>query len=141
MPCTELKTRPCCSLFYWGEFDWGELMFQLKRAYEPASPDDGCRVLVERLWPRGLSKQRAAVDVWLKDVAPSAELRKWYGHDPQRWQDFRQRYWQELRSHPEAIEELRAKQHEGKVTLVYATHDEEHSGALALRQFLTRHKG
>lgn len=115
-------------------------MFQLKRAYEPASPDDGCRVLVERLWPRGVSKARAKIDAWLKDVAPSAELRKWYGHDPERWADFRRRYWQELRSHPEAVSDLRAKQREGKVTLVYAAHDEEHSGALALQQFLARHK-
>lgn len=115
-------------------------MFQLKRAYEPAAPDDGCRVLVERLWPRGLSKQRAAVDVWLKDVAPSVELRKWYGHDPRRWQDFRQRYWRELRSHPAAVENLRSKELEGNVTLIYATRDVEHSGALALRQFLLRHE-
>lgn len=116
-------------------------MFQLKRAYEPASRDDGCRVLVERLWPRGVTKSRAAIDAWLKDVAPSAELRKWYGHDPARWPDFRRRYWQELRSHSEAVNELRAKEREGTVTLVYAAHDEEHSGALALKQFLARPKG
>lgn len=116
-------------------------MFQLKRAYEPASRDDGCRVLVERLWPRGVSKARAKIDAWLKDVAPSAELRKWYGHDPERWADFRRRYWRELRAHPEAVQELRAKQREGKVTLIYAAHDQEHSGALALQQFLARRKG
>lgn len=115
-------------------------MLQLKRAYEPASPDDGCRVLVERLWPRGVSKQRAAIDTWLKDVAPSAELRKWYGHDPERWQEFRRRYWRELRANREAVNELREKERGGKVTLVYAAHDEEHSGALALRQFLVRKK-
>ena len=113
-------------------------MFQLKRAYEPASPDDGCRVLVERLWPRGVSKERAAIDAWLKDVAPSAELRKWYGHEPERWQEFRRRYWEELRSNREAVNELRAKERGGKVTLIYAAHDQEHSGALALNQFLTR---
>ncbi|HEX5443557.1 MAG TPA: DUF488 family protein [Pirellulales bacterium] len=115
-------------------------MFQLKRAYEPASRDDGCRVLVERLWPRGVTKSKAAIDAWLKDVAPSAELRKWYGHVPERWTEFRRRYWSELRSHPEAVRELRAKEREGKVTLVYAAHDVEHSGALALKQFLGRHK-
>lgn len=115
-------------------------MLQLKRAYEPASPDDGCRVLVERLWPRGVSKQRAAIDTWLKDVAPSAELRKWYGHDPERWQEFRRRYWRELRANREAVNELREKERGGKVTLVYAAHDEEHSGALALRQFLVRQR-
>ncbi|HVA49881.1 MAG TPA: DUF488 family protein [Pirellulales bacterium] len=115
-------------------------MFQLKRAYDPASPDDGCRVLVERLWPRGVSKSRAAIDLWLKDVAPSTELRKWYGHDPDRWEEFRRRYWDELRSHRDAVHELRGKDREGKVTLVYAAHDEEHSGALALKQFLAGHK-
>lgn len=115
-------------------------MFELKRAYEPASADDGCRVLVERLWPRGVSKSRAKVDAWLKDAAPSAELRKWYGHDPERWEEFRRRYWDELRSNREAVNRLREKEREGKVTLVYATHDVEHSGALALKQFLARHK-
>ena len=115
-------------------------MFQLKRAYDPASPDDGCRVLVERLWPRGVSKERAALDAWLKDLAPSAGLRKWYGHAPERWEEFRHRYWDELRSNREAVRELREKEREGKVTLIYATHDEEHSGALALKQFLARQK-
>lgn len=116
-------------------------MFQLKRAYEPASPDDGCRVLVERLWPRGVSKERAEIDAWLKDVAPSAELRKWYAHDPERWKEFCRRYWVELRSNREAVDELRKKGREGKVTLIYATHDVEHSGALALKQFLTPRHG
>ena len=115
-------------------------MFQLKRAYEPASSDDGCRVLVERLWPRGVSKAKAAIDEWLKDVAPSDRLRKWYGHDPERWKEFRRRYWAELRSNREAVNELREKARGGKVTLVYATHDVEHSGALVLKQFLARHK-
>ncbi|HWB07659.1 MAG TPA: DUF488 family protein [Pirellulales bacterium] len=115
-------------------------MFHLKRAYDPASSEDGCRVLVERLWPRGVSKSRAKIDAWLRDVAPSAELRKWYGHDPERWEEFRRRYWGELRSNPQAVQELRAKERRGNVTLVYATHDAEHSGALALQQFLIRHK-
>jgi uncharacterized protein YeaO (DUF488 family) len=114
-------------------------VFQLKRAYEPASPDDGCRVLVERLWPRGVSKARAAIDVWLKDIAPSVELRKWYGHDPERWEEFRRRYWDELRTNRDALDELRERGRGGKVTLVYAAHDEQHSGALALQQFLARH--
>lgn len=115
-------------------------MFRLKRAYEPASPDDGCRVLVERLWPRGISKSRAAIDVWLKDIAPSTELRKWYGHEPSRWEEFRRRYWEELRSNAEAVAALRKQERGGKVTLVYAAHDEEHNGALALKQFLARPK-
>jgi uncharacterized protein YeaO (DUF488 family) len=113
-------------------------MFQLKRAYEPASPGDGCRVLVERLWPRGVSKSRAAIDAWLKEIAPSTELRKWYGHDPARWNEFRRRYWEELRSRAEAVDELREKERAGKVTLVYATHDQEHSGAQALVEFLAK---
>lgn len=113
-------------------------MLQLKRAYEPALSADGCRVLIERLWPRGVSKSRAAIDVWLKDVAPSAELRKWYGHEPARWAEFRRRYWDELRSNREAVNELCEKERAGKVTLVYATRDEDHSGALALMQFLKK---
>ncbi len=115
-------------------------MFELKRAYEPASSDDGCRILVERLWPRGVSKERAAIDLWLKDVAPSAELRKWYGHDPERWEEFRRRYWQELKSNREAVDALREQQRSGKTTLVYAAHDEQHSGALALKQFLEQRR-
>jgi uncharacterized protein YeaO (DUF488 family) len=108
----------------------------LKRVYEAPSPRDGLRVLVERLWPRGLSRERAAVDLWLKDVAPSPELRKWFGHDPARWQEFRTRYWAELRDKKDAIKLLKQKRKEGAVTLVYAARDEEHNGALALRQFL-----
>ena len=115
-------------------------MFQLKRAYEPASRTDGCRVLVERLWPRGVSKSQAAIDAWLKDVAPSSELRKWYGHDPARWDEFRRRYWAELRANCQAVDDLRAKERKGKVTLVYAARDQEHSGALALAEFLKQGK-
>lgn len=97
-------------------------------------------MLVERLWPRGVSKAKAAIDAWLKDVAPSTDLRKWYGHDPERWKEFRRRYWAELRSNREAVSELRKKEREGRVTLIYAAHDEEHSGALALKQFLACQK-
>lgn len=115
-------------------------MFQLKRAYEPASRTDGCRVLVERLWPRGVSKSQAAIDAWLKEVAPSNELRQWYGHDPARWKEFRRRYWAELRANRQAVDDLRAKERNGKVTLVYAARDQEHSGALALAEFLKQGK-
>jgi len=115
-------------------------MFQLKRAYEPASRADGCRVLVERLWPRGVSKSQAAIDAWLKDVAPSSELRQWYGHDPVRWDEFRRRYWAELRANRQAVDDWRAKERKGKVTLVFAAHDQEHSGALALAEFLKQGK-
>lgn len=111
-------------------------MIKLKRAYEKPSGDDGLRVLVERLWPRGLSKERAAVDLWLKDVAPSTELRKWFGHDPARWEEFQKRYREELRENKDAVQELRRKAKGGTVTLVYAARDEEHNGALVLKKFL-----
>jgi uncharacterized protein YeaO (DUF488 family) len=111
-------------------------MIRLKRAYEPPARGDGKRILVERLWPRGLSKARAAIDLWLKDIAPSTELRKWFGHDPARWTQFKRRYWKELQGHDEAVDVLRRKARQGAVTLIYAARDEEHNGALALKEFL-----
>jgi uncharacterized protein YeaO (DUF488 family) len=93
-------------------------------------------VLVERLWPRGLSKERAALDLWLTDVAPSAELRKWFGHDPARWAEFRKRYLQELKTKEDAIRLLRRKGQKGRVTLLFATRDLEHNGALVLKTLL-----
>ncbi len=114
-------------------------MIHLKRVYEEPSQKDGMRVLVERLWPRGLTKERAAVDLWLKDVAPSPELRKWFGHDPARWEQFQDRYRQELRQQKDAVQLLKQKGKEGTVTLVYAARDEEHNGALALKRFLQGH--
>jgi uncharacterized protein YeaO (DUF488 family) len=113
-------------------------MIQLKRAYEKPSPEDGVRILVERLWPRGLTKARAAADLWIKDVAPSPDLRKWFGHDPARWKQFKQRYWKELRDKKDNVEVLRRKARDGKVTFIYAAHDEEHNGALALKEFIER---
>jgi uncharacterized protein YeaO (DUF488 family) len=115
-------------------------MFKLKRAYEKPSRDDGSRILVERLWPRGLTKERAAVDLWLKQVAPSPELRKWFSHDPARWEQFQERYWKELEEKKEAVQLLNQKGKQGTVTLVYAARDESHNGALALRRFLEGHK-
>ena len=111
----------------------------LKRAYEEPSRNDGLRILVERLWPRGLSKERAAVDVWLKDLAPSPELRRWFSHDPDKWEEFQKRYWAELDSHPDAVAELRRRAREGPVTFVYAARDEQHNSALALREYLKHH--
>ena len=113
-------------------------MIKLKRVYENPSSKDGVRVLVERLWPRGLTKQRAAVDLWLKDVAPTPELRKWFGHDPARWKQFQERYRRELREKKDAVRLLRQKSKAGTITLVYAARDEEHNGALALKRFLQR---
>jgi uncharacterized protein YeaO (DUF488 family) len=109
---------------------------RLKRAYEARSPDDGLRILVERLWPRGLTKERAAIDLWLKDVSPSSELRKWYGHDLAKWAEFQKRYQEELRENKAAVDELRKKCTSATVTFVYAAHDEEHNSALLLKNFL-----
>ena len=113
-------------------------MITIKRAYEPASKQDGFRVLVERLWPRGLTKEKAAIDLWLKDVAPSAELRKWFAHDVSKWAEFQKRYEQELRQNTEAVRLLRDKAKEGPLTLVYAAKDEQHNSALLLKRFLDR---
>ena len=113
---------------------------RLKRAYEPPGPDDGTRVLVDRLWPRGVRKDDAAVDLWLKELAPSTELRKWFGHDPARWEEFRERYAAEMRQHPELVEQLRDLAREGLVTLVYSAHDELHNDAVVLRNVVLERK-
>ena len=109
---------------------------RLKRAYEPPSPEDGTRILVDRLWPRGVSKAHAALDEWMKDIAPSTELRKWFGHDPAKWDEFRRRYAAELRQHADLLEQLRALAQKGPVTLVYSAHDEAHNDAVELRNVL-----
>jgi|SRR6185312_1058373 len=116
-------------------------MIRLKRAYEQPSRNDGFRILVERLWPRGVTKEKAALHLWLKDVAPTPELRKWFGHDPAKWNQFERRYWKELQRNKEAVDLLRQKIKHGTVTLIYAAHDEQHNGALALKQFLEHGKG
>ena len=112
----------------------------IKRVYEPAADDDGRRILVDRLWPRGLTKEKAAVDLWLKEVAPSAELRKWFGHDPQKWGEFQRRYRAELDSNEEAVQTLKQAIGKGPATLVYGAHDEQHNQAVALRDWLTASK-
>ena len=109
---------------------------RLKRAYEPAAEDDGVRILVDRLWPRGVSKAKAALDDWMKDVAPSTELRKWFGHDPGRWPEFRRRYRGELRQHPQELDRIRELARSGHVTLVYSAHDEQHNDAVVLKNVL-----
>ena len=110
----------------------------LKRAYEEPATSDGTRVLVERLWPRGLSKERAHIDLWLKDVAPSTELRQWFHHDPQKFPEFRRRYKAELQSEAaqEGLTRLREIAKQGQLTLVFAAHDAEHSNAVVLRDLL-----
>lgn len=111
---------------------------RLKRAYEPLSTEDGRRVLVERLWPRGLTKGRAAIDLWLKEIAPSASLRQWFAHDPAKWEEFRKRYWQELGQNSGAVAQLKQEVKRGVVTLVYAARDEAHNSARALKEYLER---
>ncbi|HEY4212698.1 MAG TPA: DUF488 domain-containing protein [Steroidobacteraceae bacterium] len=109
---------------------------RIKRAYDPPSAKDGTRILVDRLWPRGLKKSEAAITQWLKDVAPSPELRKWFGHDPDRWVEFRRRYEKELARKTELLDALRQVARQGALTLIYAARDEQHNHALVLREKL-----
>jgi uncharacterized protein YeaO (DUF488 family) len=111
-------------------------MVKLKRAYEAVSRADGSRFLVERLWPRGVSKAKLQLDAWLKEVGPSTELRKWFGHDPKKWSQFRRRYFRELDSQRESWRPIVSAARGGTVTLVYSSHDEEHNNAVALRDYL-----
>lgn len=110
---------------------------QVKRVYEPAAQSDGFRVLVDRLWPRGISKERAALDLWLKEIAPSAELRRWFGHDPKRWRQFKARYRAELREHGSELALLRSRARKGSVTLLFGARDVEHNEAVVLKEILT----
>lgn len=109
---------------------------RLKRAYEPADAKDGTRVLVDRLWPRGVSKVDAALDQWMKEIAPSTDLRKWFGHDPDRWEEFCRRYSAELHHNTEPLSQLRSLARQGPVTLVYSAHDEVHNDAIVLRNVI-----
>lgn len=111
-------------------------MLKLKRAYEPGSRSDGTRVLVERLWPRGLSRKTLRIDVWLKDVGPSTGLRQWFSHDPDKWPRFRSRYFRELDSRPEAWRPIVSAARRGTVTLVYSSRDTTHNNAVALKDYL-----
>jgi len=109
---------------------------KLKRAYEPPAANDGMRILIDRLWPRGLKKANAAIDEWMKEIAPSTELRKWFAHDPKRWPEFQRRYESEIRRHPEQFERLRALSRHGPVTLVFSARDEAHNDAVVLKDLL-----
>jgi uncharacterized protein YeaO (DUF488 family) len=111
-------------------------MLKLKRAYDRTAEADGTRILVERLWPRGLSKAKVHVDAWLKEVAPSTDLRKWFGHDPGKWPQFRQRYFRELDARPEAWQSILSKARRGIVTLIYSSHDTLHNNAVVLQEYL-----
>ncbi len=109
---------------------------KIKRAYQPAESADGRRFLVDRLWPRGVKKDQLHIENWLKDVAPSAELRNWFGHDPERWDEFQRRYRHELASRQEAAAPLLDAARQGPITLVYGARDEQHNQAVVLKQFL-----
>jgi uncharacterized protein YeaO (DUF488 family) len=115
-----------------------QLDISFKRAYEPPAEADGTRVLIDRLWPRGVTKLEAAIDHWLRDLAPSTELRKWFGHDPARWDEFRRRYTAELMQHRERLDELLRMASEGPATLVYGARDEQHNDAVVLQDVLIR---
>ena len=114
------------------------MKMKIKRVYEAPAKEDGMRILVDRLWPRGLTKQKANIDLWLKDIAPSTELRKWFGHDPEKWKEFRKRYNEELKKNTEQIEILKKQLQKGTVTLVYGAKDEEHNEALVLKELFGR---
>jgi uncharacterized protein YeaO (DUF488 family) len=111
-------------------------MIRTKRAYDDPEPGDGARFLVDRLWPRGIKKEDLQIEGWIKDVAPSNELRKWFGHDAEKWPEFRERYRAELEANSGALEPLRRAARQGDVTLVYAARDREHNNALVLQEFL-----
>lgn len=114
-------------------------MVKIKRVYDPPAREDGVRVLIDRIWPRGLAKADAAVEHWLKEAAPSTALRQWFGHDPARFAEFRRRYREELAGRPEVMAELRRLARKGTLTLVFAARDTEHSNAAVLRELLARH--
>jgi uncharacterized protein YeaO (DUF488 family) len=111
---------------------------QIKRVYEPASSNDGYRVLIDRLWPRGVSRRSAKLDEWMKELAPSTELRQWFGHDPARFEEFRRRYTAELRDERSRLIGLRRLARDGRLTLVYSAHDTEHNDAVVLAEILRR---
>lgn len=113
------------------------MSISLKRAYELPAKADGVRILVDRLWPRGVTKSKASIDLWIKDLAPSTELRTWFGHDPEKWSEFQKKYRAELKGNP-ALSEIRDLSRQGNVTLVYAAKDELHNQALVIKQILDR---
>ena len=116
------------------------MVVKLKRAYEAPEPGDGFRVLVDRLWPRGVSKSSAHIDLWLKEIAPSTALRKWFGHDAAKWAKFRERYFRELDENRETVAKLLNQLQRGTVTLVYGAKDQEHNDAVALQDYLACHR-
>ncbi len=114
------------------------MKIRIKRVYEKPDKDDGIRILVDRLWPRGLTKEKAGIDLWLKDIAPSAELRKWFGHDPEKWDEFRKRYRNELEEDQDQVALLKDQIRKGMVTLVFGAKDEEHNQAVVLKELFSQ---
>lgn len=139
-PADRPLASPPCALHEFAEWAAAEQpnasLIRLKRAYVPPAADDGPRFLVDRLWPRGIKREALCLTAWLKDAAPSPSLRQWFAHDPARWPEFRQRYWQELQSNLDALQPLREALTRGSLTLVYGARDETHNHALVLREFL-----
>ena len=117
-----------------------EYELKIKRVYEEPEANDGRRILVDRLWPRGLTKEKAKVDLWLKDIAPSTELRKWFGHDPEKWRSFRERYQTELKHQADQLGLINSEIKEGPVTLVYGARDQVHNEAVVLKEFLEKNR-
>jgi len=121
------------------EDDLGRVVIKIKRVYEPVSEDDGFRILVDRLWPRGVSKEKAHVDLWIKDIGPSDELRKWFAHDPNKWEQFKKRYAAEMKNKSDLIWKIKQlEEKKGTVTLVYSARDPEHNQAIALNPYLQK---
>ncbi|MEO6134521.1 MAG: DUF488 domain-containing protein [Ginsengibacter sp.] len=114
------------------------MKIKIKRVYDPPEKEDGFRILVDRLWPRGLTKEKAAADLWLKEIAPTTELRKWFAHDPEKWNDFIKKYTVEIKANNEALAIIKAKMKEGAVTLLYGARDTEHNEAKVLQDFLSK---
>ncbi len=112
------------------------MLVKIKRVYEPSEPTDGKRVLIDRLWPRGLTKEKAKIDLWLKEIAPTTQLRKWFNHDPAKWPEFRQRYREEIQKNLTSVKKLQQLLKAGPVTLVYGAKDQEHNDAVVLQQYL-----
>ena len=113
-------------------------MIKIKRVYDPSAEEDGFRILVDRLWPRGLTKEKAKVDLWLKEIAPSNELRKWYSHDPKKWTEFRKRYFDDLGTKRELVNQIIQQMKEGDVTLLYSSKEEKLNNAVALKEYILK---
>lgn len=114
------------------------MIVHIKRVYEEPDPSDGKRILIDRLWPRGLTKEKAKVDLWLKEIAPTAELRKWFGHEPSKWTEFKKRYQEELQDNHETVNILLSEIKKGKVTLIYSAKDEKYNDAVELKKYLEK---